>query len=54
MDDGGPRCHCWQGGPETDDGMSTTCMLWDGHEGPHEWTRDDRIGIKFAPELAKE
>lgn len=40
---------CWADGPETEDGMSTTCMLDDEHGGPHEWTRDDHIGIRFAP-----
>jgi hypothetical protein len=40
--------HCWEPGPETDDGCSTTCMLLDGHEGDHQWTRDDQIGIRFA------
>ncbi len=29
--------------------MSSTCMLLDGHEGPHEFTRDDQITIAFAP-----
>lgn len=44
--------HCWEGGPETDDGCSTTCMLPDGHDGAHEWSRDDeyRIRIKMLPE----
>lgn len=41
--------HCWEGGPQTEDGCSTTCMLLDGHEEPHEWTRDDQIGVSFAP-----
>lgn len=41
--------HCWEDGPETKDGCSTTCMLLHGHAGPHEWTRDDQIGISFAP-----
>lgn len=40
--------HCWEDGPETEDGCSTTCMLLQGHEGPHEWDRDDEIGISFA------
>jgi len=40
--------HCWKPGPETDDGMSTTCMLPSGHLEPHDWTRDDRIGVAFA------
>ena len=39
--------HCWAGGPYTDDGMSTTCMLLDGHEGKHEYTRDDNISVRF-------
>lgn len=40
--------HCWQDGPEEEDGCNTTCMLWDGHEGPHEWSRDDEIMISFV------
>ena len=44
--------HCWEDGPKTDDGMSTTCMLLDGHDGAHEWTRDDGFNIKFVPEDA--
>ena len=24
-----------------------TCMLPDGHDGPHEFVRDDQIGIHF-------
>ena len=42
-----PICHCWEDGPETEDGCSTTCMLLEGHQGPHEWTRDDKIMITF-------
>jgi hypothetical protein len=42
--------HCWEPGPEADDGCSTTCMLMDGHAGPHEWTRDDEIQVRFAPD----
>lgn len=41
--------HCWEDGPEEPDGMSTTCMLLRGHDGPHVWTRDDGIGVKFEP-----
>ncbi len=37
--------HCWEDGPLTDDGISTTCMLWDGHPGEHEWTPDDQIVV---------
>ena len=39
--------HCWEDGPLEEDGCSTTCMLERGHEGPHEWTRDDQIGVSF-------
>lgn len=45
--------HCWQDGPQTDDGCSTTCMLEDGHEGEHEWMRDDQIGINFPIQKGK-
>lgn len=41
--------HCWADGPETEDGVGTTCMLLHGHDGPHVWTRDDEIGIRFEP-----
>ncbi len=44
--------HCWEDGPQTDDGCSTTCMLLDGHDGPHEWSRDDGIVLSFASELS--
>jgi hypothetical protein len=40
--------HCWQPGPDTSDGCPTTCMMRDGHTGYHEWTRDDKITVKFA------
>ena len=45
--------HCWEPGPEAADGCSTTCMLLDGHDGPHDWIRDDRIRVSFAPEGTK-
>lgn len=41
--------HCWQQGPDAEDGCGTTCMLLDGHEGDHEWMRDDQITITFPP-----
>lgn len=41
--------HCWDDGPPAEDGCGTTCMLLDGHDGPHEWTRDDQIRASFAP-----
>jgi len=44
------QAHCWKGGPLTKDGCSTTCVLPDQHDGPHEWTRDDQIVIKLAPQ----
>lgn len=33
-----------------DDGPGGTCLLLDGHEGPHEFTPDDQIGIRFVGE----
>jgi hypothetical protein len=42
--------HCWEEGPQTDDDCGTTCMLERGHAGPHEWTRNDEIGVQFAPD----
>ncbi len=29
--------------------MNGTCLLESGHAGPHEWTPDDQIFVKFAP-----
>jgi hypothetical protein len=42
--------HCWEDGPCTEDGRDQTCMLLDGHEGPHEWVRDNQIMVRFAGE----
>lgn len=42
---------CWEDGPRTDDECGTTCMLEARHDGPHEWTRDDDIGIRFPSPL---
>lgn len=39
--------HCWETGPETEGGMSTTCMLPYDHDGPHQWTRDDEVRVRF-------
>ena len=44
--------HCWEDGPRVGiwpRDCGTSCMLMDGHEGPHEWTRDDQIVVRFAP-----
>lgn len=29
---------------------NATCLLWEGHKGPHRWTRDDRIMLRFVGE----
>ena len=39
--------HCWADGPREQDDVCTTCMLLACHDGPHEWTRDDEIKVKF-------
>lgn len=39
--------HCWEEGPAETDGTETTCMLLNGHDGPHEWTRDDEVMVSF-------
>ena len=41
--------HCWEDGPRDEDYVGSTCMLLDGHEGPHEFMSDSRIGVVFAP-----
>lgn len=56
--------HCWmdyrtwaeeQHGFHSDEHLSTysepgkTCLLEDGHDGPHEWTPDSDITVSFAP-----
>ena len=38
--------HCWENGPRTEDETST-CMLPADHEGPHVWTLDDDIFVRF-------
>lgn len=32
------------------EGSSYTCMLEDGHEGPHEWTNDSDIFLTLRPD----
>ncbi len=29
--------------------QNCTCMLLDGHDGPHEWTPNDEIVVQFPP-----
>lgn len=56
--------HCWADGPsivewieanahrddfDIEDYVGWTCMLEKGHDGPHEFTPDNQIGISFAP-----
>jgi hypothetical protein len=46
-----PVLHCFEGGPwvgDYEDGCGSTCMLPDGHDGPHEFTPDDQIVIRLA------
>ena len=45
--------HCWEAGPDADDGCGTSCMLLDGHDGPHQWTRDDEIIIQIIEKDAE-
>lgn len=42
-----PVVHCWVDGLDHADGCGTSCMLPEGHQGPHEWTRDDEIIVTF-------
>lgn len=34
---------------EDGDSRDGTCMLEDGHDGDHDFTPDDQIGVTFAP-----
>lgn len=48
--------HCWADRSDADPSWdrwadpdkSFTCMLPDGHDGPHRWTDDNHIGVEFA------
>lgn len=45
--------HCWEDGPRKNEtwkslGTGSTCMLTDGHDGPHEFTWDDEIVLTFV------
>jgi hypothetical protein len=59
--------HCWAGKSDYYEALygfmspehaavyfedGSTCLLDDGHDGPHEWTPDNAIGITFAEEPA--
>lgn len=64
------RAHCWHDfhewlretyGVASDEYIdqrekpSASCLLWDGHEGPHEWTDDTQIVVRFGnPEIKSE
>lgn len=46
-----PMSHCWESGPwvgDYEDGHGSTCMLPDGHDGPHEFVPDNEIIIRFT------
>ena len=43
--------HCWEYATDFDDDGTMnglTCLLPDGHEGPHEFTPDDEITVRFV------
>lgn len=57
------ECHCWKDRHEWIEERygfgsgewaanynlpSATCMLAHGHDGEHEWTNDDEIGVSFV------
>ena len=44
--------HCWEDGPRKGEtweslGVGSSCLLPDGHDGPHEFTWDDGIMLTF-------
>lgn len=43
------RRHCWNCGPETQDGCPMVCVAPDKHDGPHVWLRADQTYISFVP-----
>lgn len=45
--------HCWEDARLPDDSGST-CLLLDGHEGPHAFTPDDEITLQFVPDAQQE
>ena len=36
--------HCWEDGPDHD----STCLLLDNHDGPHVFTADSEIQVRFS------
>lgn len=46
--------HCWEAGPTTNDGCSTTCVEQAGHQGPHQFIRDDEIIVAFVTDEPEE
>jgi len=58
-----PIIHCWVDGPRHyeqrederfDRGVGSTCMLLQGHRGPHKFRRDDEIYIQFTDSTKEE
>lgn len=43
-----PAIHCWEGSEDGD----ATCLLRDGHDGPHRFTPDRDITIAFSDDDA--
>ena len=56
------RAHCWtdkhdwadeeygwgsEKHLEIYDAPNATCMLWEGHDGPHDWVPDSEITVQF-------
>lgn len=38
--------HCWEV-PDWPSEQNATCMLLDGHDGPHQFTPDAEITVRF-------
>jgi hypothetical protein len=41
------RVSCWEDGPRDERDVGSTCMLDDRHDGPHVFTPDDEIMVRF-------
>ena len=46
------EAHCWSSATD-DEGRGYTCMLIDGHDGPHEFYANSEIKVQFKKEASE-